>query len=227
MLIYLTILIVGTSIPFLFCIANRTSLILDIIKTTSILATSIFALVYFDPFGLNKKRKEKQYENVIKIIESLVGQRIIFNYETSDPKSMYSKGFHQFFISSKNIAEKKNSVNAKGNEFLKFPLLFDFNNFIESNKDLTSLKYNIWTPKEIVPYMDFLDCRMTAVSTTKHGSFTEVYFGNQKKDFKPMSDIINNNNLTAIELIDKYDLLLKSCVSWLTANSFSEKELNI
>lgn len=138
--IYFLIILIGAFAPFLFVKDYKFQTSLDIIRTLSILATSTFALIYFDPFSLKKKKIENQYENVTKILEAFIGQRIVVKYKLG--KNM---GFANFFIKREMIFSP--NMISYLNEFNNEKIIFQLANLIESQVELIKLKNHLWSPK--------------------------------------------------------------------------------
>lgn len=226
-LIYCSIISFGVAIPFIFCFKDPLHTSLDIIKTISIVATSFFALIYFDPFGLNKKRKERQYENVIKILEIIIGKRIIINVEDKNTKSL--KGFYQFFITKKNIEKVINEKDNFLNEYLDKDISVDVHNFTEAQKTLIELKNNIWTPKEISNKITLFD--VSSLGGGKELSNQDIDIKLQwdgvKKGEDNFVNFLNNKQVTLRKVIEQYTSIINCCETWLTKHSFSAEELNL
>lgn len=222
--LYLSIIILAGTIPFIIFKSNQFQTSLDIIRTISILATSIFALLYFDPFGIKKKKMEKHYDNVTKILETFIGQRLILNHED---KSLV--GYSQFVIKRDLIFNENISYLSDINDL---KLIFELDNFINSQEELIKLKNHLWTPVEISKKLEFLEFR-SATQIEKDFSSTHIkLYWNKMEPKKENEDknffsILNNKEYTLKEFVSNYKILILACEKWLEDNSFSKKGLNI
>ena len=220
-ILYLSIVIIGGSIPYFVIEKNPFPVSLDIIRTISILATSLIAIGYFDPFGIKKKKMEKHYENVTKILETFIGQRLILNHEV---KTLI--GFRQFVL-------KKEFVNNDNNLYLEdiqdLKIIFELNNFISSQEDLIKLKNHLWTPVEISQKLDFLEFRsVTEIVRDITFPHIKLYWNKiEPNEEKYMFSVLNDKEYTLRDFITEYKKLILACEKWLGDNSFSKKGLNI
>lgn len=225
LIFYLLIIAVGFVLPFLLCWDQKLKWSLDIAKTISILSASILALFYFDPFGIRKSNLAKQHDNVIQILEKTFTQRILADTESSEPNKP-SKMFSQHFMTTKHLDFIMTDNLAS--EYLNYPILLNLENFIEQTKDLVELKNSLFTPKAVSEKMAFLEFSSASRTREEYESYSIVTWGGgQNKDKDKLCDQVNNEKLTMKELFKNYQNLIKECVSWLEANSFSVKHLNI
>lgn len=216
-----SIIVFGGIIPFYFVNCNKLSVSLDIIKTISILAGSILALSYFDPGGLWKKNKEKQYENVIQILQKCLGDKILFDLNLGNGRMVFFS-----FISKDNV--KNSNIDAPLVDNFKLPLAFDNDNFQMRSEEFLKLRHNLWTPPEIAEILDFFHYT-TGQKLTK--SFKEVVFITfgyktiiDRQDYLFYHD---EEPITVGDLFVFYRTLIDACEKWLKDNSYSNKSLNI
>ena len=195
----------------------------DIAKTLAVLTASFLAIIYFDPLGIAKKKTDKQYESVIKVLEFFIGKMITFRVYGASKSDSWP-----IIISKKEI-----NIIFNGNYFLMMnkeeKIYWDVDEFKKFYGEISLLKTNMYLPKGIV---DALDGFKTVYYLDKFTNLVE----NEKKiivvDWYGENDMNSPVTLTQWrysfgEFATVITNVINNCENWLTKKSFSIKDLNI
>ena len=221
-LVYLSVLTIGIIFILINFEVKRSDYIFKLVNCASAIAAITIGYLFFDGYGIRKKIKEKQFENVTKIIEELNGLMISTQIFKASERTALTFQFKKCNVKKYGL-DYLNGIN-KPNE--NIPIYFIVNDWIPKINVLYTLSASPFTPKNIQ------ESTKSLVSMSFLGNLNEFNTKETKLIFGKMID----SNFIPCQLDGKQKLLGEFffeineiyvlCKQWLSENAI-EADLNL